>query len=226
VSDPERRGDPDPAQWSDPTPTYDMVAADYATRFVDELAYKPFDRELLIRFAESVRPRSTPDLPVCDLGCGPGHIGAFVASQGVEVIGFDLSPGMVDQARHSFPHLRFARGDMTALDGPAGGLAGIVCFYALIHLPRAVVPAALEEMHRRIADGGDLLLAVHGGEGSLHATVMLDHSVSLDATLFTLAELTGLVEGAGFEVREAHERPPAEQEVATQRLYVWATRRS
>jgi hypothetical protein len=81
-------------------------------------------------------------------------------------------------------------------------------------------------MHRTLVDSGEILLAVHGGTGALHADEMLEHAVSLDATLFALAELSGLAEVAGFEIREAHERAPHPEELATQRLYIWAVRRS
>ena len=103
-------------------------------------------------------------------------------------------------------------------------LDGIVCFYALIHLPRRLVPAALYEMHRVLAQGGALLLAVHGGEGTLHADEMLGLPANLDVTLFSLNELAGLVEDAGFTVVESHERAPYEGEHPTQRLYVSAVR--
>jgi hypothetical protein len=53
---------------------------------------------------------------------------------------------------------------------------------------------------------------------------MLEHPVSLDATLFGLDELTGLVISAGFALVEAHERAPYGEELATPRLYVWASR--
>jgi hypothetical protein len=52
---------------------------------------------------------------------------------------------------------------------------------------------------------------------------MLEQAVSLDATLFSLAEVVELVEAAGFAVTEAHERPPFDEELPTQRLYVWGT---
>jgi SAM-dependent methyltransferase len=219
----EERPDPDASAFADPRPTYDTVAADYAVTFLDELSHKPFDRALLDRFAISLAPAAGDGL-VCDLGCGPGHIGAYLAAQGLRVMGVDLSSAMVETARGAFPDMTFAQGDMTALDQPDGAFAAITCFYAIIHLPRAVVPTALAEMYRTVLNGGALLLAAHGGEGSLHADVMLDHPVSLDATLFGLDELTGLVEAAGFSVVEAHERAPYEAELPTPRLYVWATR--
>jgi SAM-dependent methyltransferase len=219
----EARPDPDPADWTDPAPVYDEVAASYAERFLTELSRKPFDCDLLDRFAAAVQHRATAEHPVCDLGCGPGHIGAYLAGHGIPVVGIDLSAGMVAEGRRAFPSIAFSQGDMTALDQPDGAFTAIDCFYAIIHLPRARVPQALAEMRRTLVAGGELLLSTHGGEGSLHADRYFEYEVSLYATLFSLTELTGLVEAAGLAVREAHERAPYEDELATPRLYVWAT---
>jgi len=51
---------------------------------------------------------------------------------------------------------------------------------------------------------------------------MLDQPVDLDATLFGPDELAGLLQSAGFELVEAHQRDPYPHEVATRRLYLWA----
>jgi ubiquinone/menaquinone biosynthesis C-methylase UbiE len=210
-------------RWADPRATYDRVAPAYAAQFLHELDHKPFDREILTRFADATRERSLEGRPVCDLGCGPGHVGAFLATAGVETVGVDLSAGMVAQAQLSYPALRFTQGDMTALNLPDDSLTGIVCFYALIHVPRAQIPTALGEMARVLVRGGALLLAVHGGRGTLHADEMVGQPADLDVTLFTLAELCELVQRAGFAVLNAHERAPYEEEHPTPRLYVWAT---
>ena len=50
--------------------SYDQVAEEYVERIFHELEHKPLDRELLDRFAANVRDLG----PVCDMGCGPGHI--------------------------------------------------------------------------------------------------------------------------------------------------------
>jgi SAM-dependent methyltransferase len=215
--------DIDPALWADPAATYDKVASAYAARFLHELDHKPFDREILTRFATATRRGSHEGHPVCDLGCGPGHIGAFLAAHGVNAQGIDLSAGMVAQARLSHPNLSFSQGTMTALDLPDDTFTGIVCFYALIHVPRSQVSAALLEMSRLLVRGGALLVAVHGGRGTLHADEMAGQPADLDATLFSLVELCELIQRAGFAIVEVHERAPYEVEHPTQRLYVWAT---
>src|SRR4051812_13083968 len=58
--------------------SYDRVAADYTANIADELAGKPLDRALLQAFAEQVGTLA----PVADLGCGPGHVAAFLAGCG------------------------------------------------------------------------------------------------------------------------------------------------
>jgi SAM-dependent methyltransferase len=176
-----------------------------------QLDHKAFDREILTRFTVMAKPVSRATRPVCDLGCGPGHVGAFLASGGLDVIGIDLSLGMVEQARQHFPAMTFSQGDMTSLIVPDQALAAIVCFYALIHIPRPRVSLALREMRRVLVDEGLLLIAVHGGEGSLHADEMAGQSADLDVTLFSLSELAKLTEDAGFLVVEAHERAPYER---------------
>jgi SAM-dependent methyltransferase len=216
-------GSPDET-WADPAPTYDRVAAAYADRFRNELDAKPFDRQLLGRFAASTAAHSRP--AVCDVGCGPGHVGAFLATLGLDVIGIDLSAGMVAQARRDHPTLAFFQGDMTSLGLLDEAVSGVVCFYALIHIPRAQALDALRELRRVLAPGGDVLVAVHGGEGRLHADEMVGQQADLDVTLFNPSELSELLETAGLSVAEAHERAPYDAEYPTRRLYVWATRRA
>ena len=68
--------------------SYDRVADEYVRRIADELRHKPLDRELLERFAASVRDAG----PVCDMGCGPGHVAHYLYELGVQVCGIDSSP--------------------------------------------------------------------------------------------------------------------------------------
>lgn len=200
--------------------TYDRVARAYAEEYFTELERKPFDRELLDRFAADLRSRG----PVCDLGCGPGHVGRYLAEHGVDVFGVDFSPGMVALARELNPGLRFERGDMRALALPDASLAGVVAFYSLIHLERAVAPQALNEIARVLAPGGAVLLAFHGGEGEAHADDWFGQGVSVDATLFSPQEMASLMARAGLAVTEVLTRPPYAFEYPTQRVYARGTR--
>ena len=73
------------------------------------------------------------------------------------MVGVDLSPRMVDQARRLNPAIRFLEDDMSALDVPSGSWAAIVAFYSIIHVPRDRVVAVLRELRRVLHPGGLLL---------------------------------------------------------------------
>lgn len=69
---------------------YDAVAADYSELHRTALVYKPFDRAMLVAFADLVKVE--PLGAVADLGCGPGHVTGLLHEQGLDVFGVDLSP--------------------------------------------------------------------------------------------------------------------------------------
>ncbi len=200
--------------------SYDRVAGEYAKRIYGELADKPRDRELLDRFARTVRGSG----PVCDLGCGPGQIARYLKDRGVvEVFGIDLSPGMVERARELNPDLEFQTGDMTALSAPDATWAGIAAFYSIIHVPRDELPTALREMQRVLRPGAPLLLSFHVGDEDLHLDEWWEQPVSVDFLFHTREEMERALRDAGFEIEEVVERDPyPDVETQTRRAYVFA----
>jgi SAM-dependent methyltransferase len=105
---------------------------------------------------------------------------------------------------------------------PLQGLDAVVCFYALIHIPRPLVPQALSSLRAALKPGGELLVAVHGGTGELHRQGFLGHDVPFDATLFERSELHGLLAAAGFADVKVARRQPYPDEHPTERLYASA----
>jgi SAM-dependent methyltransferase len=200
--------------------SYDAVAAQYAERIAGELEHKPFDRELLSRFASQARPG-----PVWDVGCGPGHVTAFLAARGVEAVGVDLSPAMIAQARALHPELPFQEGDMYALSAEPSSLAGIVAFYSLIHVPRQDVPGVLRGFAHALRPGGRLLLGWHLGTDTLHLEELWGTAVRLDTYFFTAEGMAAGCEAAGLHVMEQHQRDPyVDVEYPSQRGYLLAVR--
>jgi SAM-dependent methyltransferase len=163
------------------------------------------------------------------MGCGPGHVGAFLAARGLVVEGIDLSPLMVEHARALHPEMQFAVGSMTALEVPDGRFAGIVAFYSIIHLNSdAEVRTALGEFHRALRDDGLLMVAVHlgnHGDEIEHADEMLGVTVDMDFHLFDADQLAAMVEAAGFTIEARLVRVPyPDVEVQTTRAYLLARR--
>lgn len=164
-----------PDGWlADTRASYDTVAADYAEFVRPALDRAPHLRAALTLFAELVGTAgSGPGVgdgrgngPVADVGCGPGHVTAYLHRAGLDVFGIDLSPGMVAVARRDHPGLRFEQGTMTALDLPDAALGGLLAFWSLVHVPDAELPAVLAEFHRVLRPGAPLLLGFHAGDGS------------------------------------------------------------
>jgi ubiquinone/menaquinone biosynthesis C-methylase UbiE len=204
--------------------SYDRVAAAYADQYGQELAERPLDRALLAAFAE----QAPPGLPLADVGCGPGHVTAFLAGLRSPVVGVDLSPGMIAQAAARHPGLEFSVASMLALPVPDGAYAGVVSFYALIHLPAAERALVIAEFARVLCPGGLVLMAFHidgpmGEAGSVvHMQSLLDQPVVLDFHFIDPHEIAAACGAAGLEVQARLDRVPYETDVPTRRSSILA----
>lgn len=197
---------------------YDIASEAYARKFIDELDHKPFDRELLKRFAACVGA----ERPVLDLGCGPGHTTAHLTSLGLRATGVDLSPNMIEIASRTFPQSRFEVGDFFALRQESSSVAGILAFYCIVHLtPEQLVPA-FTEMFRVLSGGGVLLLSFHIGSEVIHAKNFLDTNAVLDFTFFEPVQIEVALRTVGFAPIEVRVRAPYETEHPSRRCYVFA----
>ena len=158
-----------------------------------------------------------------DVGCGPGHVTAFLAGLGVRAAGLDLSDGMVAEARRRHPGLEFSTGSMTALPAPDGSWDGLVSFYSLIHMiDDADVRTALAEFRRVLAPGGLLLLAVHDGQEVRHSTDWFGAEVDVSFRFFDPAWLAAELERAGFAVESLTRRQPYPGAEVPPRAYLQA----
>lgn len=201
--------------------SYDVVADEYVRRISDELQHKPLDRTLLDRFANIVKDRG----PVCDMGCGPGHVARYLKERGVEIAGYDLSFKMVEAARLLNPEINFQQADMTALDHADETWAGLVAFYSLIHIPRPEIAPTLRGFRRILQPGGLLLLAFHIGDETLHLDDWWEQKVNVDFFFFRPEEMARDLQAAGFEIEEIIEREPyPEVEHQSRRAYIFARR--
>ncbi|TDC62222.1 class I SAM-dependent methyltransferase [Streptomyces hainanensis] len=200
--------------------SYDTVAEEYAGRLHDELAGKPLDRALLTALLE----RAEPGAPIADLGCGPGHVAAWLADRGARAVGVDLSSRMVALGRERYPEVEFREGDLRALPAEAGEFGAAVALYSLIHLAPTDLPRALAEARRVLRPAGPLLLAFHVGDEVRHLGEWWGHPVDVDFHFLDPARVAGLLAEAGFTVEASLERVPYPHEAETRRAYLLARR--
>jgi uncharacterized protein len=200
--------------------SYDAIATDYADHLVDELRGLPFETWLLDRVIDHVSGQ-----PVVEVGCGPGHVTAYLADGGADATGIDVSPAMVGEAHRRFPGGSYEVGDLRRLARPAtsSGWAAVLGWYSLIHLAASELPAAVAALVRPLAAGGWLVLALHAGTEVRHLEEWFGHEVDLDFVLHDPSFVVGIVEAAGLVEVEWYLRGPliAGGE-STQRLYVVA----
>jgi SAM-dependent methyltransferase len=202
---------------------YDTVASEYAEKFKDEMDNKPADRGYLDRLAQEVRKLG----PICDMGCGPGQIARYLHRQGVQTLGVDLSPRMVEEAGRLNPEIHFHQGNMLALPDAENSWGGIAAFYSIIHIPREQIVNALREMKRVLKPGGVLLVTFHIGTQIEHLDEFFEKPVNLDFIHFQPAEMKTWLKLAGFEIMDVIVREPnPEVEYPSQRAYLFARKPS
>ncbi|MCM0618877.1 DUF480 domain-containing protein [Nocardioides bruguierae] len=143
---------------------YDGLADAYAERYATELDGwgLPLERWLLWRVAEHA---AETGLPLVEAGAGPGHVTAYLAAQGADARGLDVSPAMAALARARHPELRFDVGDLRRLMRPeaAEGWGAVVSWFSTHHFSPGELPDVVAALARPLAPGGQLLLATYTG---------------------------------------------------------------
>ncbi|HEX3648650.1 MAG TPA: class I SAM-dependent methyltransferase [Pseudonocardiaceae bacterium] len=177
--------------------SYDVVARDYAELAPARFAGDPVGRAIVAAFAEQVRAVGGP---VADLGCGPGHVTAHLASLGVSAFGVDLSPRMVDIARRKYPDLRFDIGSFTNLHIGDGRLGGVLAWWSICHTPPEVLPSVFDQFHRTLATGGHMLVGFYVGDAHLRPERGYGHPVCYSTYLLRPEHVCDLLSRAGFAV--------------------------
>ncbi|MFC9243814.1 class I SAM-dependent methyltransferase [Streptomyces sp. NPDC057136] len=200
--------------------SYDTVAEEYTARLHNELAEKPLDRALLASLLEQTEPGTV----IADLGCGPGHVAAWLAAKGARTVGVDLSAGMIEAGGRRFAQVEFRQGDLLELPAEDGEFGSAVAFYTIIHLDPDDLHRAFGEARRVLRPSGLLLLSFHIGDEVVHRDEWWGYGVDVDFRFFEPSYITELLEGAGFTVEMHMERTHYAHEVATRRAYLLARR--
>jgi 2-polyprenyl-3-methyl-5-hydroxy-6-metoxy-1,4-benzoquinol methylase len=129
---------------------FDEIARALAARSAHE-ELTPAERALLAHTPAHARR-------AIDVGCGDGVITRALAKRGLDVVGIDLSPGMIDLARaRTDPALgvTYHLADVMTADLPDGAFDLVVSVAMAHHLPlERIVP----RLARLLVPGGTLLL--------------------------------------------------------------------
>jgi SAM-dependent methyltransferase len=92
-----------------------------------------------------------------DVGCGEGRFCRMLRERGVQAVGIDPTPALLERAQALDPGGDYRDGRAEALDFEDGAFDLVVSYLSLIDIPD--VAAAIPEMARVLAPGGRLLIA-------------------------------------------------------------------
>jgi SAM-dependent methyltransferase len=102
---------------------------------------------------------------VLDAGCGTGRVGAELHRRGVDVVGIDADPSMIETARARHPGLTWELGDVASLD--LGRRFDIVVMAGNVPLftPAGTQAALVAGCARHLGDGAALIAGFQLGRG-------------------------------------------------------------
>ena len=136
---------------------------------------------------------------LADVGCGPAHWTAHLASLGHDVRGIEPVEEFVTHARRAYPEVPVELGSFQTL--PVAAVDGILAWYSIIHTPPAEIPRLLEHAHRALRPGGSMLLGFFAGD----EVKPFDHAITT-AWYWPVDALSGLLTTAGFTVVDSGTR--------------------
>ena len=177
--------------------TYDEVALRYFERNKDR---SPIDDHLRI-FVRFLKSQGVAEMPVIDVGCGPGFDTATMRKEGLHCLGLDLSWSMLRAAiGHYSDDYIIADMMKLPLSESAGGLW---CCASLLHLKRDEMPFALKELSRVLVRNGLLYLSVKEGDGHRWSNAPYGGNARRFFTLWKPSDLDRLIQDAGFRILDS-----------------------
>jgi SAM-dependent methyltransferase len=189
---------------------YDVSAERYVQFVGTEITSAtegPVDQSLLVAFVELVKMRGLPH--VADVGCGPGRVAAFMAAGGLDPVGVDVSPAMLEIARRTHPEIPFEEGRLDNLPFSDGSLGGAVCWYSIIYTPPQFLVEAFMELHRVLAAAGCLLVGFQAGGGeTVQQGRTLGATPTMTAYRHSVDDVTRSMSDAGLQVYATALREP------------------
>ncbi len=171
---------------------------DAAPAFAKEWGEQPVPKDLYKLLSDFFEPGLT-----ADIGCGSGRDLAWLASQGFPVRGFDVSEGLLAEARKRYPSLSFSHAKLPQLDGiKSMTFQNVLCETVLMHLEPGLIAASVRRLLDILVPGGVLYLSWRVTEGfsqrdktgrlyaAFHKEVVLEGLSPVDAVLYDREEIS------------------------------------
>ncbi len=132
---------------------FDSLSRLYDTEILQRLIYRP-NQDMVLSELRKIAPSR-----VLDVGCGTGIFATRIIEEQYarQVVGCDLSEGMLEQARNRSKEVSWIQGDATKLPLRGSSVDAVTCTEAFHFFDQ---PAALAEFQRVLKPDGRMLVAV------------------------------------------------------------------
>lgn len=181
----------------------------------------PIDLAILTTFATLVDGSSGV---VVDAGCGTGRVARYLADSGLDVLGVDVAPGMIAEARRAHPDIAFHVAELTSLPSDPASVAAVAYWYSIITTPPDALSEVWSELSRVLAPGGAAVLAFQSGGGE-HVHLQNAYGTTTDLTLFRHDpdHVRSGLEAIGLSVHATARRRPQFAHETTDQAFIIAT---
>jgi SAM-dependent methyltransferase len=140
---------------------YDHRSPDYAERTRNYELFPGLNDEI-----DRFLTLSLSDLPLVDLGCGPGRDCLYLLERGWSVVAVDISGNMIEATatycdRH--PRLGLVQADISHTPFRDASFGGAWVCASLLHLPSEYLASAVTEIGRILAPGAGVAISMKAG---------------------------------------------------------------
>jgi ubiquinone/menaquinone biosynthesis C-methylase UbiE len=172
--------------------TWNNLATAYEEKFMDLRIYDA-TYDALLEHLQGKR--------VLDVGCGPGNIARYLLAKrpGLDLLGIDGAPNMVELARKNCPAARFEVGDARNLETLAGPFDAVICGFCVPYLTPEEVNAMIRSAAEQLGPGGLLYLSALEGDPAGSGPVTGSTGLTLFIHIHAQADLLQAFEKNGFE---------------------------
>jgi len=179
--------------------TYDVIADRYNQEFGDDMS----DKEYVDKFLEFVEKGK-----ILDVGCGVGNLTKYINDNGFDVIGIDLSQGMLNIAKERFKDIDFKIMDMTNIELPKNSFDALFVAYSLFYLPSDKIEGTISGFVELLKEKGKIMFILQEGEGDIIIDEPFYPNKKLYINYFTKEEISNLLESFGFKILYLDTRCP------------------
>lgn len=120
---------------------------------------------------------------VLDAGCGTGRVAAELARRGLDAVGVDLDPAMLERARARAPELEWVLGDLAEVDVGRPFDVVVMAGNVMIFLEPGTEGRVVANLARHLAPGGVLVAGFELQPGRLDLPTYDGHAAAASLTL-------------------------------------------